>query len=192
MSNTKLIFATSNLYKAKEVASILGIEELLTLKDFGIDDIVEDGSTLQENACIKSNFVWTQTGHACFSDDTGLFVDAIGGLPGIHSARFAGEAKKNEDNIELLLHKLIGKQNRKAFFKTVICYTSQRGNQLFEGELHGSISLKPIGNKGFGYDSIFIPKGYTITLAEMTQEEKNCISHRMQALKGLSSFLRHL
>lgn len=179
MAKQELIFATANKNKAKEISALLPHYSILTLPDIGItEDIPETGSTLKENAAIKSMHVFKTTGKACFADDTGLMIDALNGEPGVYSARYAGEEKSDKANMELVLQKLQRLANRKARFVTFISHTHENGTTFFEGVLEGTIAKEPRGTHGFGYDPIFIPDGYDITLAEMLPEIKNRISHR--------------
>jgi XTP/dITP diphosphohydrolase len=179
MAKQELIFATANKNKAKEISALLPHYTLLTLPDIGITiDIPETGSTLKENAAIKSMYVFKSTGKACFADDTGLVIDALNGEPGVYSARYAGEEKSDKANLELVLQKLKHETNRIARFITYISYTHQDNTQFYIGVLEGTIAEEPRGNQGFGYDPIFIPKGFDKTLAEMLPETKNSISHR--------------
>lgn len=187
-----LVFATNNLHKLSEVRAILGDHFLVKgLVESGIhEDIPEQEATIQGNASAKSWFVFNNYGLDCFADDTGLEVDALNGRPGVHSARYAGEGKNFDDNVTLLLHELQDKTIRTARFRTVISCVQQGHEFLFEGVLEGSIIRERRGSNGFGYDPVFIPKGYDTTLAEMSAAEKNAISHRFLATEKLIAFLR--
>ncbi len=187
----RIIFATNNIHKLKEINSILGNSfELLSLKDVGIDeDIPEDEPTLEGNAAFKARFVHRMTGMDVFADDTGLEVEALGGLPGVHSARFAGESKNPDDNNRKLLALLSGSGNRKARFRTVIAFIRNNEEYLFEGIVTGKIMGEKRGSEGFGYDPVFVPDGENRTFAEMSLDEKNRISHRSRAFEKLRIFL---
>jgi len=187
----KLIFATNNQNKVEEIKSIIGnLFEVVSLKDAGIDiDIAEPYNTLEENAREKSETIYRLTGENCFSEDTGLETEALNGEPGVKSARYAGEGRNPGDNIEKLLLKLQGNENRKARFRTIISLIINNKEQQFLGICEGNICNEPIGDKGFGYDSIFIPFGETRTFGEMSIEDKNFFSHRRKALKKLIAFL---
>lgn len=153
-------------------------------------EIEETGSTLEENAKIKAETIYNKFKSPCFADDTGLEVEALNGAPGVFSARFAGPNATYKDNCNLLLTELKSNSNRKAAFRTVFCFINQDGNRsYFEGKIGGTIALNCIGSNGFGYDSVFIPDGYSITFAQMELSEKNEISHRSAALAKLVSFL---
>jgi XTP/dITP diphosphohydrolase len=187
----KLLFATQNKNKIKEAVAILQckyvIESPPPLEDGA--ELPEDFFTLQENACQKACFIFDKFKSNCFAEDTGLEVYALDMQPGVFSARFAGEVRNDEENKKKLLQLLEGQPNRKARFRTVIALNENGKISYFEGILEGSISTKPLGEGGFGYDAIFIPQGYNQTLAEMTSEEKNKISHRKQALLKLVEYL---
>ncbi|MFT5156751.1 MAG: XTP/dITP diphosphohydrolase [Bacteroidia bacterium] len=190
-SKTKLIFATHNQNKAAEIQELLSNNfEVLTLNQLGyFNEIVEDAATLEGNASIKSKTVFHKFGLAVFADDTGLEVPALNNEPGVYSARYAGEQKNSNDNMNLLLTKLKGKQNRSANFRTVISFIWKGEEHLFEGRVDGQISETKSGTAGFGYDPIFIPDGFTISFAEMAKEDKNSISHRGQAIAKMVAFL---
>ncbi len=190
----ELVFATHNLNKVIEVQDMLtsGIQ-LVGLDQLGFnEDIDEDGLDLESNAQIKAMHIYGVFGKNCFADDTGLEVDALNGLPGLYSARYAGEHKSDRDNIELLLNKMKNKSNRKAQFRTVICLVIDGQKKLFEGVIEGEITTEPIGHGGFGYDAVFKPKGFDITFAEMDSYIKNAISHRFLAFKKLVNHLNGL
>ena len=187
----KIIFSTHNQHKAEEIAAQLPQKiELLTLSDLNWhDEIPETGSTLEENARIKSQFVVDHFKMNCFSDDTGLEVEALNGEPGIYSARYAGIDKNSEANMDLLLQKLDENQNRKAQFKTIISLFWNGKFQQFEGIVKGKITLERSGKGGFGYDPIFQPDEANCTFAEMTMTEKSKISHRGRAIAKMLVFL---
>ncbi len=186
-----LIFATNNINKAKEIQHLVGDSVTIkTLIEIGcLEEIVENGKTLTENASIKSNYVFNNFNMNCFADDTGLLVESLNGEPGIYSARYAGEQKDAGDNMDLLLKNLSNIKNRRASFMTVISLKINDKEYFFEGELKGEIALEKSGNGGFGYDPIFIPEGYTKSLAELSLDEKNKISHRAKAFNKLKDFL---
>ena len=186
-----IIFATNNQNKVDEVQLLLRKSDLIikTLKEEGIEiDIAEPFHTLEENAHEKARVIHELTGKNCFSEDTGLFVTALGGAPGVKSARYAGENKSMEKNIELLLHNLREEKDRSAYFKTVICLVWNNKIYYFNGICNGNIELGKKGNAGFGYDSVFVPTGSEKTFAEMSAEEKNIFSHRKKALAQLTDF----
>lgn len=187
----KLIFATHNQNKVIEIAPLVPPHfEIVSLRDIGFhDDIPETALTLEGNAVSKAETIFKATGLNCFADDTGLEVEALNGAPGVYSARYAGEQKNAQDNIDKLLHELQGRENRKARFKTVICLILEGEKYLFEGIVEGKIETIRSGSGGFGYDPIFTPNGYNRTFAEMTLEEKSKISHRGLAFDQLIGFL---
>ena len=187
----RLVFATHNKNKAAEIQKMVNDPyEVITLTDLNIlDEIPETGSNLQANALIKARYVHQMLGYNCFADDTGLEVDALNGEPGVHSARYAGTAKNDNANMDLLLQKLSNQSNRSARFVTCICLFWMDEMYVFEGELRGKIIDTKIGNNGFGYDPIFMPDGYDITLAQMDMFSKNQISHRGKAFKKMAEFL---
>ena len=186
----KICFVTGNSNKLKEIQNLLSNYKIISLKDLNFsDDILETEDTIRGNAYLKANFINKKYNINCFSDDTGLFIDSLGGGPGVKSARYAGERCNSEDNINLVLKKLENQLNRNAFFKTVICLIKNNKTYFFEGKINGTISEKRIGGDGFGYDPIFIPEGYEKTFAELTITEKNSISHRGIAVNKLVSFL---
>lgn len=190
----KLIFATNNQHKADEIRSVLkGPVELVTLKEAGIDiDIPEPYDTLEENARTKSVTIFQLTGTNCFSEDTGLEVDALGGEPGVKSARYAGEGRSFDANIDKLLAKLEGHEDRRARFRTVISLLINGKETLFEGVCEGRIIHEKRGNNGFGYDPVFIPDGSDLSFAEMDMAGKNRYSHRKKATEKLVAFLNSL
>lgn len=187
-----LIFASHNTHKVREVEDILG-KELVSIKgldDIGFhDEIEETGGTLVENALIKARAVYIKTGQNVFSDDTGLEVYALDLAPGVHTARYAGESKDSDANMNKLLDALAGRQDRKARFRTVVALIYEGQEYLFEGIVDGNISVNRAGVKGFGYDPVFIPQGYDKTFAELDAEIKNSISHRFRAMQALRTFL---
>jgi XTP/dITP diphosphohydrolase len=187
----KLIFASANEHKIREIGSILGSSfSLGSLSDAGItEDIPENEDTLEGNALSKARYVHRLTGMNVFADDTGLEVAALGGAPGVHSARFAGEAKNPSDNIDKLLSLLGNTSNRKARFRTVIALILDGREHLFEGVAEGRIINEKRGSEGFGYDPVFVPEGHELTFAEMSLALKNTISHRARAFEALRLFL---
>jgi XTP/dITP diphosphohydrolase len=187
-----LIFATNNDNKAKEIRAALGTDwEIKTLREAGIEiDIPEPHDTLEANAREKSMVIRDLTGMDCFSEDTGLEVNALGGEPGVKSARYAGDGRDFSANISKLLLGLEGRENRKAQFRTVISYVQGGQEWQFEGICPGRIIEVPRGADGFGYDPVFVPDGDTRTFAEMTMAEKNIFSHRKKALDKLIRFLQ--
>jgi XTP/dITP diphosphohydrolase len=186
-----LIFATNNRHKAEEVRAVLaGKWEIQTLQEGGIErDIPEPHNTLEANASEKSRTIFEMTGRDCFSEDTGLEVDALHGEPGVRSARYAGEGRSFQDNIKKLLDRLKGSANRKARFRTVISLILNGVEFQFEGICNGIIIDQPKGDSGFGYDPVFVPDGDTRTFAEMDLAEKNRFSHRKKAMEKLIRFL---
>lgn len=190
----RLCFATNNKHKVEEVKAVLGNElELLTLEECGIqEELLETQDTLAGNARQKARYVFERYKISCFADDTGLEVDALAGAPGVYSARYAGPQRNSEDNIQLLLKNLSGKSSRSAQFKTVIWLALPQGQWSFEGIVRGLITQELRGHQGFGYDPVFLPDQSEQTLAEMTLEEKNLISHRARAVSKLAEFLRGL
>ncbi|HEY5368586.1 MAG TPA: RdgB/HAM1 family non-canonical purine NTP pyrophosphatase [Hanamia sp.] len=186
-----LIFATNNDHKVAEVKSILNRSfRVLSLKEAGIDiDIPEPYSTLEENAGEKAKVINLLTGEDCFSEDTGLEVNSLNGEPGVKSARYAGENRSFENNIDKLLLKLEDQENRTAQFRTVICLRRKGKENFFEGVCKGTIIAERKGSGGFGYDAVFIPKGANKTFSEMSLEEKNLFSHRRKAMDILITFL---
>ena len=184
--------ATNNPHKLEEIRHILKSDyTVLSLADIGFnDDIEETGTTLIENAGIKSLTIYKKYGKNCFSDDTGLIVDALNGSPGVYSARYAGENATFDENVTKLLSEMNDMRNRKAAFCTVISLVLDGVEYSFEGRIDGVITKKRSGSKGFGYDPIFLPNGYDLTFAEMPAELKNAISHRAIATKKLVDFLK--
>lgn len=193
MSMKKLVFASHNKHKAQEIANLLNSEyEISTLDEIGLtEEIAETAETLEGNALIKARYVYEKTRCDCFADDTGLIVDAIGGAPGVYSARFAGEDGNAERNMAKLLAMMDGKDNRAARFKTVVVYISDGKEYVFDGIVEGEITTEKRGNEGFGYDPVFAPvEAGGKTFAEMTLDEKNLISHRARAVKKFVEFLK--
>lgn len=191
MYKGSLVFATNNLHKLEEARHILASEiHLLTLKEIGCTvELPETHETLHENALEKAGFLYRHYKRNCFSDDTGLEVEALNGAPGVYSARYAGAGKGYRDNYELLLRKMQGITNRSARFRTVVALVLDGNEYLFEGTICGRILEKPEGEQGFGYDPVFQPEGYAKSFAEMNLAEKNQISHRKIAMKKLADFL---
>ncbi|HWY98470.1 MAG TPA: non-canonical purine NTP diphosphatase [Bacteroidia bacterium] len=188
----KLVFATHNNHKVAEIKPLFPSNiNIITLNEIGIlDEIPETGETLKDNAIIKARVIHDEIRQNCFADDTGLEVDALNGEPGVYSARYAGEGKSASDNIEKLLFKLKGATSRTAKFKTVITAIIDDKEYIFEGVVEGEIAEMKIGDKGFGYDPVFVPKGYEKSFAQMTLEEKNNLSHRSIAVKKFAEFLK--
>lgn len=187
----EIVFASNNLHKIKEINNVLGDSfKLLSLSDIKMEeDIPEDEPTLEGNALQKARFIHRATGMNVFADDTGLETEALNGEPGVHSARFAGENKNSEANIDKLLSLMENNTNRKARFRTVIALILEGKEYLFEGIVTGKIISERRGRMGFGYDPVFIPDGSKLTFAEMELDEKNLISHRARAFAKLKSFL---
>jgi XTP/dITP diphosphohydrolase len=190
----EICFATNNIKKVEEIDNLLAHDyKLLTLKQVGCDEeLPETQDTLEGNSLQKAEYVYKNYKKSCFADDTGLEVAALNGEPGVYSARYAGSQRNNEDNINLLLEKLAGVNNREARFRTVITLILDGKVEQFEGIVDGTIIAQRRGGEGFGYDPVFQPKGYEQTFAEMTLEEKNKISHRAIAIKKLVDFLNKL
>ena len=207
----KIVFATGNGGKLREASEILGKGfELVTLAEAGIkEEIPETGKTLRANSILKADHVWNKCGETCFADDTGLEVDALGGAPGVHTARYAGEDKDFARNMEKLLYELavleteasmaaaaglkVKKISRRARFKCVVTLIIGGERHIFEGVLEGTIARTKSGNGGFGYDPIFIPDEFPgQTLADITEEQKNSISHRGKALRAMAEYLKGL
>lgn len=187
----KLVFATNNPNKLREIQHILGEKiELLGLADIGCEeDIPETAPTLEGNALQKARYVYEKYGYDCFADDTGLEIEALNGEPGVYSARYAGEAKDAQANMSKVLAKLNGESNRKACFKTVIALITGGEVHLMTGEVPGVILMEKRGSEGFGYDPIFQPEGFELSFAEMDLAAKNKISHRARAVQKLVDFL---
>ena len=190
----KILFATANRGKLREAAEVLGPGfEIVSPLDLGItEDIPETGATLQENSLQKAQYIFDRTGLPCFADDTGLEVDALGGAPGIYSARYAGPGHDSEANMKKLLAELTTLDDRRARFRTVVTLILADGQpRFFEGVCEGSIARKKSGCGGFGYDPVFLPDAYPgRTLAEVSEEEKNAVSHRGKAIRAMAEWLR--
>jgi len=186
-----LVFASNNEHKIKEINSLLGSSfKLLSLHDINInEDIPEEEPTIEGNALSKARFVYNLTGRDVFADDTGLEINSLNGLPGVHSARFAGENKDSSANIEKVLSMLGDTEPREARFRTVIALIIKKKEYLFEGIVTGTITYVKSGVEGFGYDPIFLPNGKHSTFAEMELAEKNTVSHRARAFEKLREFL---
>ena len=188
----KLIFATNNAHKVQEINVLLDHSlEVVSLKDISFEEeLAEDFETLAENALQKAKFIHEKFGLACFSEDTGLEINALGGRPGVHSAHYAGSRDANE-NMNLVLQQLDNQEDRSAQFRTVICLIIENKVYQFEGVCKGHITLeKSKGSKGFGYDPIFMPEGFDKTFADLGSEEKGKISHRGNAMRKLIAFLK--
>lgn len=193
----RLILATHNEHKTQEIRDLIISEglpyEVVSLYEIGDDlEIEETGETLMENSRLKAETCHRRHNTDCFADDTGLEVTSLGGRPGVYSARYAGPACRPADNIRKLLHELDGAEDRSAVFKTVITLILDDKVHTFEGQVRGSVTEQPRGEGGFGYDPIFQPEGYGCTFAQMSEEEKNHISHRGRAVEALMSFLKSL
>jgi XTP/dITP diphosphohydrolase len=187
----KVVFASNNKNKIKEIQLLVPTTiQILSLEDIGCtEEIPETAETIEENAILKANYITRNYGYDCFADDSGLEVDALNGEPGVYSARYAGEPKDDDKNIQKLLENLNDTTNRKANFKTVICLNSKGEQHLFTGIINGTIIKEKIGSNGFGYDPIFVAENYTKTFAELSIEEKSRISHRGIAVRQLVEFL---
>jgi non-canonical purine NTP pyrophosphatase, rdgB/HAM1 family len=187
-----LIFVTGNAGKAKEVGQLLdGIMEVKSLKDIGFnEEIPEDHPTLKANAIQKARYIYDRYEMDCFAEDTGMEVIALNGAPGVYSARYAGPQRNDQKNMNLVLKNLEDKTDRSAQFRTVVALILNGKLHNFEGIVTGKIAIEKTGEKGFGYDPIFIPDGYQISFAEMEAKEKNKISHRGRAIKKLIEFLK--
>jgi XTP/dITP diphosphohydrolase len=189
----ELLLATHNSHKKEEISKLLPSRfSLKSLTDYQLfDDINETGLTFEENAKIKADYGFLKTSVPCFSDDSGLVVEALHDEPGIYSARYSGTGN-SQDNIDKVLAKLEGITNRKAYFICVIAFTTKNETRFFEGKVYGEILNQQVGKDGFGYDPIFKPLGYEKTFSEMTSEEKNKISHRALAMKKFIEFLENI
>lgn len=188
----KLVFASNNKNKIIEIKHQLPADiELLSLEDIGChEDIPETADTIEGNAILKADYVTKKYGYDCFADDTGLEVDALNGAPGVYSARYAGEQKNANDNMNKLLDELGDNHNRSARFKTVIALNLNGEQHLFTGIVDGNITTHKAGNQGFGYDPVFIPAGLNQTFAEISLNEKAMLSHRGRAVTQLLNFLK--
>lgn len=187
----QLVFATNNAHKLDEVRNILGDTfEILGMAQIGChDDIEETADTFAGNALIKARYIKGKYGYDCFADDSGLEIEALGGAPGVYSARFAGEGHNSEKNMDKVLSLMQGKSNRNARFCTVVALVTGEGEYTFEGEIKGEILDERRGKGGFGYDPIFRPENETLTFADLGDDSKNAISHRARAVKKLAEFL---
>lgn len=194
MEKRKLVFATKNCHKADEIRSILGSDyEILTLGDIGCDEEIEENAdTLEGNAGIKARYVKEHYGYDCFADDTGLEVEALGGRPGVMSARYAGPGHDSKANMARLLQEMEGVADRHARFRTVIALITGDRMTLMDGVVEGEITVSPAGTDGFGYDPVFRPDGCDCTFAEMSADAKNAISHRGRATAKLIDYLSKL
>ena len=188
----KLVFASNNKNKIKEIQLLVPASiEIVSLEDIGCtEDIPETADTIEGNAILKANYVTEKYGVNCFADDTGLEVEALNGAPGVYSARYAGEPKDDNNNMNELLFQLEKETNRNANFKTVIALNLNGKQELFVGIIFGKITREKVGTNGFGYDPIFVAEGYEKTFAELDMEEKSNISHRGIAVKQLITFLQ--
>lgn len=188
----KIVFATNNAHKLGEVRQVVGEEfEIVSLRECGIvEDIPENEPTLEGNALAKARYIYSRTGLDCFADDTGLEVDALGGEPGVRSARYATDGHDDEANKRLLLERLQGAVNRAAQFRTAVALIIGGKEYLFEGIVRGEIASEERGEGGFGYDPLFFPEGSELTFAQMSGEQKNAISHRGRAVRKLAEFLQ--
>lgn len=189
----KIVFATNNKNKILEVQQLLPPTiEIINLESIGcFEEIPETADNIEENAIMKANYVTQKYGYDCFADDTGLEVNALNGAPGVYSARYAGEHRNSDDNMNKVLEALKDQTNRKAQFKTVIALNLRGQQYLFTGIARGEITLEKTGNQGFGYDPIFRPEGFTPTFAQLSLEEKGLISHRGKATEELIAFLKN-
>ena len=187
-----LVFATNNKHKLHEVREMLdGVVEIKSLDEMGLSgDIPETADSLPGNALLKAQWVWERTHMDCFADDTGLEVEALGGSPGVYSARYAGPQCSFDDNVNKLLAAMEGQTNRRADFRTVICLIEQGTPRYFEGRVDGVILTERYGSEGFGYDPVFMPDRFAVSFAEMPLEVKNQISHRGRAVASLVDYLR--
>jgi len=187
----KLVFATNNAHKLAEVRAILEpLFTIVSLADLDCnEDIPETADTLEGNALMKAQYIHEKFGLDCFADDTGLEIEALNGEPGVYSARYAGDAHCAHDNMCKVLEKLGDNPNRNGAFRTVITLIHGEKVTYFEGKIEGSIATQPRGESGFGYDPIFVPKGYLVSFAQLSAEEKNQISHRALAVKKLVNYL---
>lgn len=188
-----MIFATNNAKKLAEAQQIIKTFRVVSLNEIGChDDIPETHETIYENAEEKAMYLWNKYHQPCFSDDTGLEVTALNNAPGVYSARYAGPQKNSDDNTALLLKNLEGVTDRKARFHTEVVLVMDGGPIHFEGYVNGVITLDKRGQGGFGYDPVFLPDGFDITMAEMTSEQKNAISHRAMALNKMADYLANV
>jgi XTP/dITP diphosphohydrolase len=190
----KIVFATNNPNKLKEIKALVPKHiEIVSLSEIGCnEDIPETGETLEANAFQKVNYVKEHFGYDCFADDSGLEINALNGNPGVYSARYAGPERNADANMAKIITELNGCDNRKAQFRTAIALVLNGEEQLFEGKVEGEISLTKLGEKGFGYDPIFVPENETRSFAQMTMQEKGEISHRGKAVRRLINYLSSL
>ena len=190
----KIVFASNNKNKIHEIQSMLPESiQIVSLESIGcFEEIPETADTIEGNAILKANYITQKYGFDCFADDTGLEVDSLDGQPGVYSARYAGEQRNADDNMNKLLEQLLDKPNRNAQFKTVIALNLKGKQHLFTGIASGEITLEKMGTGGFGYDPIFKPTGFENTFAELSLEVKNEISHRGKATKALLEFLKNI
>jgi XTP/dITP diphosphohydrolase len=190
----KLCFATNNTHKIEEVSAMLGVDfALLSLSDIGcFTELPENQATLEGNSLEKAQYIWQHYQLNCFADDSGLEVEALNGEPGVYSARYAGPQRNSENNIDLLLQNLEGISNRNASFRTSLTLILDGSIHQFEGVVRGKIQESRQGNRGFGYDPVFVPDGHTRTFAQMTLQEKNSIDHRGKAVRAMVDFLTSL
>lgn len=188
----EILIATHNQHKKEEIQQILGHQYKVTsLTDYGLfDEIIEDGHTFHENARIKAKYCFEKTGKPSLGDDSGLVVEALDGRPGIYSARYAGDHDFAK-NMAKVLAEMTHQTNRKAYFVTVMCLVDESGEYYFEGRVHGNLTDHVRGEKGFGYDPVFVPENHEITFAEMPAVDKNQISHRKKAIDQFLNFLNH-
>lgn len=188
----KLVFATNNKNKILEVQQLIpSTIQIISLESIGcFEEIPETADTIEGNAIMKANYVTQKYGYNCFADDTGLEVEALKGAPGVFSARYAGEQRNADDNMNKVLQALAGETNRNAQFKTVIVLNLNGKQHLFTGIAKGEITLEKTGNQGFGYDPIFKPEGFEVTFAQLSLQEKGTISHRGKATEKLIKFLK--
>ena len=189
----KIVFATNNVHKLREVSQTLGEDfTLVTPRECGVtEDIPENEATLEGNALAKARYIRSRTGLDCFADDTGLEVEALGGEPGVHSARYATDGHDDAANKRLLLERLAGKENRRARFRTAIALIDADVEHIFEGVVEGRIAREERGADGLGYDPLFVPDGCDRTFAEMPADEKNAVSHRGRAVRRLAEYLQN-
>ena len=191
----KIVFATNNKHKLQEIRDILGNDiEIVSLEDIGChEEIPETGSTLEANAHQKAEYIFDHYHLNCFADDTGLEVEALDGAPGVYSARFAGEHATPSENVSLLLERLSHTpEPRHARFRTIVALIDELGTHFFEGSIEGTITTERRGENGFGYDPVFIPEGEVRTFAQLSESEKNGMSHRGRAVKKLAAYLSAL
>ncbi|MCH8558569.1 MAG: RdgB/HAM1 family non-canonical purine NTP pyrophosphatase [Balneolia bacterium] len=190
-----IVLASSNPHKVEELRATLAPLNigLKSSADFpGLDEVVEDAPTLQGNALKKAEYLYKMTGLPSLADDTGLEVDALDGRPGVYSARYAGEKASYEDNVQKLLREMKGQKDRKARFRTALVFMNPSGTFIFNGVCDGAIRSEKSGSGGFGYDPVFEPAGYSVTFAELDQDEKNAISHRGRAVQKFVDFLQSI